>query len=612
MRFIQLFFLCLTVSGALGQAPQLPSDKTTRPISPSYYRLTAEGGKLFVTDINGTITRAATSDEVLPYQSVLLTANSLISYAGTSNSLAVVDGRRYSYSATSGAEIDGITSLMATGKGGGRWILDAPDRVCMWWGFPSIQAALNAGAKYRVSTYLSASATYGPQSFTVDLTNTSLLGDNTTVLGDGRPVICNATGGGNPYRNQHNRIEGVNFACSSYPNTTTAINVESKLPPHTADAAQFRIKGVNAFQCGTGIRFGDNAYIVTVSESNFHSNGVNVLIADGVNAGEKIVFEDCTLFNSALNYRNTNPNSAVTFKNCSFDYSTRQMECLAGRTWVTGGHVEAGTYTAPPFYISGDGVRLELSQLWSPTMGTVTAPYFFSIVNASNGGVFFHNNALNNLNASSGFMASITGTGRFVARDNSGQGQFQGAWFTTEQNNLAIGGDFEDDAFIGEVYAYGTGGRTSNTQATNCLLELSSTWAKSGSKSMKVTKQYGPGSESVFRIYIPIKPNQLTSMSYWFHKPAGGSSTGTVAPLFRWVKSLKLGADGIPIPIYTGTEMVPTAPLTINSSAIDGEVAVSPRLSDPQAHWLEVSTNNFNWNANGDSYYIDRLRIDQL
>ncbi|MBB3108560.1 hypothetical protein FHS18_000588 [Paenibacillus phyllosphaerae] len=115
----------------------------------------------------------------------------------------------------------------------------------------------------------------------------------------------------------------------------------------------------------TGVRIYSNAYIVKFHSVNIVSPiGVCVYIpAGGTNYGERIVLDDCTLFDSKEGLRNENGSSTVMLNKVSVDYCYRAITITAGRVFAVNCHFECSknkTDQDNQFYVSGDGGSLHI------------------------------------------------------------------------------------------------------------------------------------------------------------------------------------------------------------------------------------------------------------
>jgi len=109
----------------------------------------------------------------------------------------------------------------------------------------------------------------------------------------------------------------------------------------------------------------DNTYLVTFSKSEIHTCQTDIYLKNGtessVNAGERITFKDCNLFNSGLILDLDGTTTGVFFDGCSLDYCNEFMHVKDTRVYINNCHIESCLETA------SRGWRSKVNYLFSTT-----------------------------------------------------------------------------------------------------------------------------------------------------------------------------------------------------------------------------------------------------
>lgn len=93
------------------------------------------------------------------------------------------------------------------------------------------------------------------------------------------------------------------------------------ITPSTDRGAQYTVSNVDVFEFGTGISFGNNAYLDTFFHVMDHSNGLGITCPSGLtNAGENIRITDSEIYNNT-SYGVYQTSCEMNFSGTSFDFN---------------------------------------------------------------------------------------------------------------------------------------------------------------------------------------------------------------------------------------------------------------------------------------------------
>lgn len=134
-------------------------------------------------------------------------------------------------------------------------------------------------------------------------------------------------------------VRGLKIKGTGRENGATAI----RLSVGTNDKGSSRIKFENCSieNVDTGIVFGARSYANTVENTSIYGCNKCIDIVSEYDTGERITFNQCNFFNSAIGISCNNPNASVYVINTSIDYCwERMIEVFAGSVFVENSHIE--------------------------------------------------------------------------------------------------------------------------------------------------------------------------------------------------------------------------------------------------------------------------------
>lgn len=282
-----------------------------------------------------------------------------------------------------------------------------------------------------------------------------------------------------------------------------------------------------------GITFLNNAYILNFLNCDGWDCSANVLYQPPgtINAGERMTFIGCTYYNSnTIAYIGA---GEWYFTNCSFDFSKRLVYARGMATFadchgefLTGeGHnavitVEFATTDKSTVVMKG-GEWLNLA---------TKSPYIVEFINPTTRRAcrcIVDNIYAYGFVPSSGYWG--TGPGRLtVTRLASTAWNASVIPFTHKDNNLLADGNFEttgvtpvDSVYISQDSGGSISGRYSSA---NLKVEVSTDYAKTGTKSLRIRRSGGYLSAATVTIAVPIKERNV-GFRFDMLKPTQGAGT---------------------------------------------------------------------------------------
>lgn len=373
-------------------------------------------------------------------------------------------------------------------------------------------------------------------------------------------------------------------------------------------SSHITVRNLNISYFGIGTDYKDRAYLINHYGNDIYYCGVCVN-QDGaiVDGGEKLNFNGCTFYNSAIGLKVFGDASDFVFQSCSFDYNVVQLHLWHARVFLTGCHIEGSDYPNIPIFVDGEGY-LDINQCWLLSTATLphTFPHIFKLITPDST-CRVTNSFVNNMQTDSDYWA--TGDGKLYVENINSYGITQNPLLLSENQNLIRYGDFEsasitDDVFISEdtspITLRFTGANTNVTQST--------TEFNSGTKSMRIQKTYGPYSACAVTILVPIPLASVVNSRLFYNKP--GATTGDIviesgyATVSRNTSSIPfIKNDEVRGQIVYSATSAPSGWL----SFADGEPY---KRSPVWATHYYMRVNLYQWDGSGDSVYIDDVEIN--
>ena len=326
--------------------------------------------------------------------------------------------------------------------------------------------------------------------------------------------------------------------------------------------------------------------------------------SSGSNFGERIAYFGSTLFNctvTAVDMQNSS--GEFVFSQCSFDYNVRHFYINGGRVNLNNCHIEASTYAAEPIYIgSANGGTFVMQGGWMLCTGSNTSS-IVSVNTTSNkgGGASFRDVSMNNLGSATYFA---TGTGRCTVSNTFSYDTRQNPLLLSAVGNLLTDGGFEGTVVADAFISADTSAITSRVTGANIALTNSSTYARTGTKSLKAAKAGAAGTACQFVILGALQDKSSASNKKLYYKKPG-TETGTVYVSFGYANIQSSATTGVPY-VYKELDSGTTT-ITFTSSAVDWTVLQSgePILVAPPWATHSIVFVNMDGFSAGNLYFDD-------
>jgi len=328
---------------------------------------------------------------------------------------------------------------------------------------------------------------------------------------------------------------------------------------------------------GTGILLGDQAYILEFNNFVIADCLTNVNSNATTNAGSSIKFFGGNLINTlgatGTLFKNNNPSADFYFYGTVFDGNGKNFDISAGSIELYGCHIEPADFLVTPVILTGASTRFRMvGGLVGTGAVPTTAPAFVNCDSSAVQGAHFHNDVLLAIQTSTGYLFEGSGAANCIS---------QGA-ISANRNSL-LGNALADGSFENGAVLYGSANGTSNfadlvsilidnggvpannlTTGTNLTLTFSTSYARTGTKSLRLLKSAALAQPATFGIFRELPKGNRPSARIWYKKP--GSETGTLYISMGFYK-LQLDSNGVPILQRQGITLAST--VTFTSAAVD-------------------------------------------
>ena len=373
-----------------------------------------------------------------------------------------------------------------------------------------------------------------------------------------------------------------------------------------AGPSHISLVNVSTMNFYVGHNIYSDAYCIDFFNCDIGACGTGTTQASsGSNFGERIAYFGSTLFNCTVTAVDMqNASGEFVFSQCSFDYNPRHFYINGGRVNLSGCHIEGATYAAEPIYIgSANGGTFVMQGGWMLCTGSNTSS-IVSVNTTANkgGGASFRDVSMNNLGSATYFA---TGTGRCTVSNTFSYDTRQNPLLLSAAGNLLVDGGFEGSVVADAFISADTVAITSRVTGTNIALTNSSTYARTGTQSLKAAKTYGAGTACAFVILGALQDKSSASNKKLYYKKPG-SETGTVFVSFGYANIQSSPTTGVPY-VYKELDSGTTT-ITFTSSAVDWTVLQSaePILTAPSwATHSVIVVNMANFVGPGNLYFDD-------
>jgi hypothetical protein len=454
---------------------------------------------------------------------------------------------------------------------------------------------------YKLNSALTINITY----MAVDFNNSTL---NFGGMASGYAVNIVGQTGASPYTNGRVALSNALITGPGYSSSVYGIRFYNPSAPTEAGPSHISLLNITTLNFLVGHTISGDAYCIDFFNCDIGGCGTATTQAAGaasLNAGERIAYFGSTLFNcptTAVDMQNAN--GEYVFSQCSFDYNGRQFYITAGRVNLNNCHVEGGAYAAEPIYIgSGNGATFVMHGGWIVGTGANTQ----SIVSVNTtadqgGGAVFRDVFMNSISTATYFA---TGTGRCTVSNTFSYDTRQNPLLLSAAGNLLTDGGFEGTV-VADAFIYSdTSAITSRVTGANIALTNSSTYARTGTKSLKAAKTFGSGSACGFAIIGALQDkSSAANRKLYYKKP--GTETGTVTVAYGYANIQSSETTGVPYMYKTTLPSVAT--LTFTAAAVDWTLLYSGEPINVAPAWATHSVivvNMISFVGPGNLYFDD-------
>jgi hypothetical protein len=288
------------------------------------------------------------------------------------------------------------------------------------------------------------------------------------------------------------------------------------------NAAHVSFMNVIVYGFGTGISIGTSGYIQSYYHVSVGQCAIGVLlVADAIDYAERVSFVNCTIYDNILGISNNSNVGGLYFTNCSIDYNVKTLDATnqavteLHNTWVEtidagAGNVQMTLSGGALFNMFGGRIMQN-----GPGGAHTQAGLFHtdaSTVRMSNVFMFNTKNTANVLDSGSGNVW-IEGTSSY------------GVSLLPTKLSPNGGNKLSDPSFeAASIQDYwtitnDTAPITNRFSGTNVSIALSSTYAHSGSQSLRITKGAGAALGGV-SLLVPAKPGSRMGFTGHYKLPA--------------------------------------------------------------------------------------------
>lgn len=457
---------------------------------------------------------------------------------------------------------------------------------------------------YKLNSALTINVTY----MAVDFNNSTL---NFTSMASGYALDIVGQVGASPYGNGKVAICNGLLQGPGAASSLSGIRFFNANPASEAGPSHISLLNIVTRDFLVGHTFSSNSYVIDFFNCDVAGCGTGLTqAASGTNFGERISYFGSTIFNNTVTAVDmNNPNGAFVFSQCSFDYNVRHFYINGGRVFLSNCHIEAATYAAEPIFIdSADGGTFVMNGGWMLCTGSNTV----SIVSVNTtadqgGGASFRDVSMNNLGSATYFA---TGTGRCTVSNTFSYDTRQNPLLLSAVGNLLTDGGFEGTVVADAFISGDTAPITSRVTGTNIALTNSSSYARTGTKSLRVAKAGAAATVCQFVILGALQDKSSAANRKLFYKKPG-TETGTVFVSYGYANIQSSATTGVPF-VYKGITSG-TVTLTFTAAAVDWTVLQSGEPINVAPPWATHSVVIFNMDGfNAGSIYFDDVEITCL
>lgn len=333
-------------------------------------------------------------------------------------------------------------------------------------------------------------------------------------------------------------------------------------------AAQVYSFGLRLANVKTGFQFSNRAYNSCFIHAEVHfADDCVYWPSGGTDNGERNTFISPTFGAATRGFRNEEPSSTIVLIGGSIDYTDQIGKVVGGKAALTDMHLESNGWGAAPgepyaLYASGDGGFIKIAGGFflntAPTMTIKDLIYVGTNAKVVIDGAFLHNFTLTP-DTTAGAPAPtcfFTGPGQGSISNSHGF-EFGALPQRVHSNRSRLADpDFElgttSELFDPIYITKDTAAIAAPLTGANIVITKVADTPRTGTRSLKVAKTFGPGSEAEFTIIdVPVRPGEKMFAGFQFRTdpatPGANDGERTMTVGIYWASRKTMPVSGLPV-----------------------------------------------------------------
>ena len=349
--------------------------------------------------------------------------------------------------------------------------------------FDDIEKAFDYAKNYGGTIVLSNKVYEVVNTLVIDLSKSRIEGNYATLSakngGDDLTVIRVIGSGTTPYNQNANYINNLTIEGKGRDYNQIAIHFNSDSSSRAT--SHLNLSNLNIHNLSVGIKYDSYTYLIRHYAVDIYNCDICLLMdSDGVDYGENLNYYGCTLYNSNICVKGSNPNGSFHFNSCSLDYSSIFCDITNGqRMFFANGHIEGSGIIKGNVVIANSWLVL----LWRDSGHFDVSDSAKITITDS----FVNTNAINRTICIGDGIVNFKGIRHLKISDLS-------------TNLLNSQSSSTDSRYIDIFATEGTGENTSAWDRPNCVITRDN-----NQHFYTISKQYGSGSPCAVTILIPRK-----------------------------------------------------------------------------------------------------------
>lgn len=298
-----------------------------------------------------------------------------------------------------------------------------------------------------------------------------------------------------PYNNNHiGKIKNLELV-SILENNNTGIYFKSEY--ENSGVSHIDLEKITIHGFSRGVEYSDHAYLIRhYSVDIYNCNICLYMGGTGFDYGENISFYGCAFYNSTTAVYNNNSNGGFMFTQCSFDYNLTSFNCERGCMFLNNCWIEGGGRI---LISSNDGAYITIDNSMVIMLDNPDGLVPFDV----DGKLVFNNCFVSGFHCNELFRELNEGIGLVQFNNSKSYGVCDLFNQRLGINSVTLSKYFDVESING-----------TKEQATphirqNAHVTFDTEVKETGDCSVKLRKEFGVGSNSAFRFFLPIKSERF-------------------------------------------------------------------------------------------------------